>query len=121
MTPYNKSLEDGKIRIEKQLRHDKEKYKADKQAFYADPKHWDNNKRKRAGFCTLRSDYNKDRNKKFRCFRMSRELFEIVDDVVNKCLLDKCNEGLFNSFVEAKNLKNDDMEGECTYEASSIF
>ena len=64
---------------------------------------------------------NKDRNKKFRCFRMSRELFEIVDDVVNKCLLDKCNEGLFNSFVEAKNLKNDDMEGECTYEASSIF
>jgi hypothetical protein len=29
--------------------------------------------------------------------------------------------GLFNSFVEAKNLKNDDMEGECTYEASSIF
>jgi hypothetical protein len=52
---------------------------------------------------------------------MSRELFEIVDDVVNKCLLDKCNEGLFNSFVEAKNLNHNDMEGEYLYEASSIF
>jgi hypothetical protein len=62
---YNKTLLDAKSKIEKQFRQDKEKYEIDKQKFYANPIHWDNNKRKRAGLHTLRRTCNNDRNKSF--------------------------------------------------------
>lgn len=43
---YNKTLLDAKSKIEKQFRQDKEKYEINKQKFYANPIHWDNNKEK---------------------------------------------------------------------------
>jgi hypothetical protein len=119
---YNKTLLDVKSKIEKQLRQDKEKYEIDKQKFYADPKHWDNNKRKRAGLHMLRSDSNKYRNKKFRCFRVSQELFEMVDNFTDEYLkVEWANNRFFNRFVELKDLQTDNTEGEYTYETSSIF
>lgn len=118
---YNKTLLDAKSKIEKQFRQDKEKYEIDKQKFYANPIHWDNNKRKRAGLHTLRRTCNNDGNKKFRCFRTSQDLFKIFDDVIDKYLLDKFNENWFDNFVEVRNLNHNDMEGEYLYEASSIF
>lgn len=119
---YNKTLLDAKSKIEKQFRQDKEKYEINKQKFYADPKHWDNNKRKRAGLHTLRRTCNKDRNKKFRCFRVSQELFEMVDNFADEYLkVHLANNPLFNGFVELKNLQTGNMEGEYLYETSSIF
>lgn len=98
---YNKTMVDGKSEVEEQFRKDKEKYEIDKQKFYADPRHWDNNKRKRAGLHTLRNGCNKDREKKFRSFRISQELFEVVDNLVEKCLRNKHTYGsFFDNFVK---------------------
>lgn len=100
----------------------KKKYEINKQKFYANPIHWDNNKRKRAGLHTLRGDCNKYRDKKFRCFRISHDLFELVDNFVDEYLkAEWANNPPFNGFVELKNLQTDNTEGEYLYEASSIF
>ena len=123
---YNKTLLDAKSKIEKQFRQDKEKYEIDKQKFYANPIHWDNNKRKRAGLHTLKGNCNKYRDKKFRCFRTSHDLFELVDNFVDEYLKahlanNSLFNGFFNRFVELKDLQTDSTEGEYTYETSSIF
>ncbi len=119
---YNKTLLDAKSKIEKQFRQDKEKYEIDKQKFYANPKHWDNNERKRSGLHTLRGNCNKYRDKKFRCFRISHDLFELVDNFVDEYLKTEwANNPPFNGFVELKNLQTDNTEGEYLYETSSIF
>lgn len=50
---YNKTLLDAKSKIEKQFRQDKEKYEINKQKFYVNPIHWDNNKRKELDYIHL--------------------------------------------------------------------
>lgn len=51
--------------IDKLAREELEEYRRKKQAFYANPIHWDNNKRRRHGLTALRGRVNKHRLKEY--------------------------------------------------------
>lgn len=84
---------------------EKEEYERNKNAFYADPIHWSNNKRRRNGLSVLRGDVNKYRSKLYPAFRPTVKFFDLLDDIVAETLENNFkNNEYFNSFVEVKDI-----------------
>ena len=102
----------SKTKREKELdrlaKEEKEEYERNKNAFYADPIHWNNNKRRRHGLPVLRGDVNKYRSKTYPTFHpsvTSVKFFSLLEDVITEVLEDNFKtQEYFNSFVEVKDL-----------------
>lgn len=91
--------------LDRLAKEEKEEYERNKNAFYADPIHWNNNKRRRHGLSVLRGDINKYRSKIYPAFHPSVKFFGLLDDIITETLVDKFkNNEYFNSFVEVKDL-----------------
>lgn len=98
-----------KTELEKELdrlaKEEKEEYERNKNAFYADPIHWSNNKRRRHGLSVLRGDVNKYHSKLYPAFRPTVKFFDLLDDIVAETLENNFkNNEYFNSFVEEKDI-----------------
>lgn len=90
--------------LDRLAKEEKEEYERNKNAFYADPIHWNNNKRRRHGLSVLRGSVNKYRSKKYPAFYPS-EILGRLDDIITETLEDNFkNNEYFNSFVEEKDL-----------------
>lgn len=91
--------------LDRLAKEEKEEYERNKNAFYADPIHWNNNKRRRHGLSVLRGDVNKYRSKTYPAFRPTVKFFGLLDDIVAETLEnDFKNNEYFNSFVEVKKI-----------------
>lgn len=91
--------------LNKLAKKEKEEYERNKNAFYADPIHWNNNKRKRHGLSVLRGSVNKYRSKKYPTFHPSVKFFDRLDDIVTETIVDNFkNNEYFNFFVKGKDL-----------------
>ena len=82
---------------------EKEEYERNKNAFYADPIHWSNNKRRRYGLSVLRGSVNKCRLKEYPGFHPSVRFFCMMEDLFDEILITTMEDNL-NSFVEVKNM-----------------
>ena len=90
--------------IDKLAREELEEYRRKKKAFYDNPIHWDNNKRKRYGLPVLRGSVNKCRLKEYSGFFFpSVRLFGMMEDLFDEILITTMEDNL-NSFVEVKDL-----------------
>lgn len=94
--------------IDKLAREELEEYRRKKKAFYDNPIHWDNNKRRRYGLPVLRCNVNKYRLKEYPGFFFpSVLLFGMMEDLFDEILITTMEDNL-NSFVEVKDLAVDD-------------
>lgn len=91
--------------IDKIARQEKEEYEKKRAEFYANPLHWDNNKRRRCGLTVLRGKVNKGRSKRYPSFHPTARLFCILEDIIEEALTGKLkgNE-FFNNFVDYKDM-----------------
>ena len=91
--------------LDRLAKEEKEEYERNKNAFYANPIHWNNNKRRRHGLSVLRGDVNKYRSKLYPVFRPTVKFFGLLEDIITETLEDNFkNNEYFNSFVEAKDI-----------------
>lgn len=91
--------------IDKLAREELEEYRRKKKAFYNNPIHWNNNKRRRHGLPVLRGSVNKCRLKEYPRFHPSVKLFDRLDDIITETIVDNFkNNEYFNSFVKGKDL-----------------
>lgn len=88
--------------LDRLAKEEKEEYERNKNAFYADPIHWNNNKRRRYGLSVLRGSVNKYRSKKYPAFHPSVKFFGLLEDIITETLEDNFNNEYFNFFVEVK-------------------
>lgn len=103
MKPHPKTEREKEL--DRLAKEEKEEYERNKNAFYADPIHWSNNKRRRYGLSVLRGDINKYRSKIYPVFHPSVKFFGRLDDIITEILEDNFkNNEYFNSFVEEKDL-----------------
>ena len=103
MKPHPKTEREKEL--DRLAKEEKEEYERNKSAFYADPIHWSNNKRRRHGLSVLRGDINKYRSKIYPAFHPSVKFFGLLDDIITEKLEDNFkNNEYFNSFVEEKDL-----------------
>ena len=79
-------------------------YRRKKKAFYDNPIHWDNNKRRRYGLPVLRGVFNKNRPKKYSSFHLNELLFRMLDDLIDESLGTMLSN--LDSFVDEKNVIN---------------
>lgn len=97
--------------LDKLAKEEKEEYERNKNAFYADPIHWSNNKRRRHGLSVLRGSVNKYRSKTYPAFRPTVKFFGLLDDIVAETIENNFkNNEYFNSFVEVKDLPAGDAK-----------
>lgn len=89
--------------LDKLARKELEGYRRKKKAFYANPIHWDNNKRRRHGLPVLRGNVNKYRLKECPGFYPSVRFFGMMEDLFDEILITIMEDNL-NSFVEVKDL-----------------
>lgn len=89
--------------IDKLAREELEEYRRKKKAFYDNPIHWNNNKRRRHGFPVLRGSVNKYRLKEYPGFHPSVRFFCMMEDLFDEILITTMEDNL-NSFVEVKDL-----------------
>lgn len=90
--------------LDRLAKEEKEEYERNKNAFYADPIHWNNNKRRRYGLSVLRGSVNKYHSKKYPVFYPSVKFFGLLEDIITETLEDNFNNEYFNFFVEVKDL-----------------
>ena len=91
--------------LDRLAKEEKEEYERNKNAFYANPIHWNNNKRRRHGLHVLRGSVNKYRSKTYPAFRPTVKFFGLLDDIVAETIENNFkNNEYFNSFVEAKDI-----------------
>lgn len=89
--------------IDKLAREELEEYRRKKKAFYDNPIHWNNNKRRRHGLPVLRGSVNKYRLKEYPRFHPSVRFFGMMEDLFDEILITTMEDNL-NSFVEVKDL-----------------
>lgn len=89
--------------IDKLAREELEEYRRKKKAFYDNPIHWNNNKRRRHGLTVLRGSVNKCRLKEYPGFHPSVRFFCMMEDLFDEILITTMEDNL-NSFVEVKDL-----------------
>lgn len=90
--------------FDKLAREELEEYRRKKKAFYDNPIHWDNNKRRRHGLSVLRGSVNKCRLKEYQGFFFpSVRFFGMMEDLFDEILITTMEDNL-NSFVEVKDL-----------------
>ena len=98
MKPHPKTEREKEL--DRLAKEEKEEYERNKNAFYADPIHWNNNKRKRYGLSVLRCDINKYRSKIYPAFHPTVKFFGLLEDIITETLEDNFkNNKYFNSFV----------------------
>ena len=103
MKPHPKTEREKEL--DRLAKEEKEEYERNKNAFYADPIHWNNNKRRRHGLHALRGDVNKYRSKIYPAFHPTVKFFGLLEDIITETLEDNFkNNKYFNSFVEVKDL-----------------
>lgn len=103
MKPYPKTEREKEL--DRLAKEEKEEYERNKNAFYADPIHWNNNKRRRHGLPVLRGSVNKYRSKTYPAFRPTVKFFGLLDDIITETLENNFkNNEYFDSFVEVKDL-----------------
>lgn len=101
MNPRSKTEREKEL--DRLAKEEKEEYERNKNAFYADPIHWNNNKRRRHGLPVLRGDVNKYRSKEYPGFYPSVRFFCMMEDLFDEILITTMEDS-FNSFVEVKDL-----------------
>lgn len=84
--------------IDKLAREELEEYRRKKKAFYDNPIHWNNNKRRRHGLPVLRGNVNKCRLKEYPGFHPSVRFFGMMEDLFDEILITTMEDNL-NSFV----------------------
>ena len=89
--------------IDKLAREELEEYRRKKKAFYDNPIHWDNNKRRKHRLPVLRGSVNKCRLKEYPAFRPTVRLFCMMEDLFDEILITVMDDN-FNSFVEARDI-----------------
>lgn len=103
MKPYPKTEREKEL--DRLAKEEKEEYERNKNSFYAEPIHWNNNKRRRHGLSVLRGDVNKYRSKTYPAFRPTVKFFGLLDDIVAETIENNFNNNeYFNSFVEEKDI-----------------
>lgn len=103
MKPYPETEREKEL--DRLAKEEKEEYERNKNAFYADPIHWNNNKRRRHGLHVLRGSVNKCRLKEYPRFHPSVKFFDRLDDIITETIVDNFkNNEYFNSFVKGKDL-----------------
>ena len=78
-------------------------YRRKKKAFYNNPIHWNNNKRRRHRLPVLRGSVNKCRLKEYPGFHPSVRFFGMMENLFDEILITTMEDNL-NSFVEVKDL-----------------
>ena len=102
--PTGKELSRQK-EIEKIARQEKEEYEKKRVEFYANPLHWNNNKRRRHGLPVLRGRINKYRSKRYPSFHPTARLICIIEDTLDEVLTDGFkNNKFFEKFVDYRNM-----------------
>ena len=89
--------------LDRLAKEEKEEYERNKNAFYADPIHCSNNKRRRHGLPVLRGIVNKCRLKEYPGFHPSVRFFCMMEDLFDEILITTMEDNL-NSFVEVKDI-----------------
>ena len=101
----NRKLTEREKEIKELARKEKEEYERKRIAFYNNPLHWSNNKRRMYGLPVLRGQINKYRNKHYPSFRPTIHLFCTIEDVINETIGSKlCSNEFFGEFIEFKNM-----------------
>lgn len=102
--PIGKELTRQK-EIDRIVRQEKEEYEKKRVEFYANPLHWDNNKRRRCGLPVLRGRINKYRSKRYPSFHPTARLMCIIEDTIDEVLTDGFkNNKFFEKFVDIKDM-----------------
>jgi hypothetical protein len=105
----NRKLTDKELarqqEIDRLVAEEKEKYYRRKTEFYANPLHWDNNKRRRHGLPLLRGNINKNREKVFPRFHTDIRFFCLIEDMFDDVLSDKIKQGeFFEQMIDMKDI-----------------
>ena len=91
--------------IDRIARQEKEEYKKKRAEFYANPLHWDNNKRRRCGLPVLRGKINKYRSKRYPSFHPIARFMCIIEDTIDEVITDGFkNDKYFEKFVDIKDM-----------------
>lgn len=107
----NRPLTEREKEIEEIARKEEEDYEIAKKAFYDNPIHWSNNKRRRHGLRPLRGKTNKNRSKTFHRFLPTAALVCRIEDSLNEIIENKFKDNeFFNQFVTEKNLNLEDSQ-----------
>ena len=102
--PIGKELTRQK-EIDRIARQEKEEYEKKRAEFYANPLHWDNNKRRRYGLPVLRGRVNRYRSKRYPSFHPTARLMCIIEDTIDEVLTDGFkNNKFFEKFVDYKDM-----------------
>ena len=102
--PIGKELTRQK-EIDRIARQEKEEYEKKRAEFYANPLHWDNNKRRRCGLPVLRGKINKYRSKRYPSFYPTTRLMCIIEDTIDEVITDGFkNDKYFEKFVDIKDM-----------------
>lgn len=87
--------------FDKLAREELEEYRRKKKAFYSNPIHWNNNKRRRYGFPALRGSVNKYRLKEYPGFFPSVRFFGMMEDLFDEILITTMEDN-FKFFCRSK-------------------
>ena len=91
--------------IDRIARQEKEEYEKKRAEFYANPLHWDNNKRRRCGLPVLRGKINKYRSKRYPSFHPIARFMCIIEDTIDEVITDGFkNDKYFEKFVDIKDM-----------------
>jgi hypothetical protein len=100
--------------IDRLAAEEKEKYYRRKAEFYANPLHWDNNKRRRHGLSLLRGNSNKNREKVFPPFHSDVRFFCLMEDMFDEVLSNKIKQGeFFEQIIDMKDIGISDKVTKC--------
>lgn len=108
MKPHPKTEREKEI--DRLAKNEFEEYVRKKEAFNDNPVHWDNNKRRRHKLPTLRWKLNKNRLKKYPAFYPSVRFYCMMEDLMNEIFTGVMWDEFFNSFVDVKDLANNDVD-----------
>lgn len=101
----NRELTEREKEIREIARKEKEEYEKRKAAFYNNPLHWSNNKRRMHGLHALRGSINKCRSKRYPSYRPTAHLFCTIEDMLDEIISSELSSNkFFNNFVEFKSL-----------------
>jgi hypothetical protein len=107
MNEYEKRRLEREERMKKIAEEDVKEHRRRKVAFYRNPLHWTNNKRRRNHLPVLRGSINKNRIKKYPGFYISREMFSEFEDAVTDAISYHLSSSYFDNFVGENDLKEE--------------
>lgn len=98
-------------KFKESIQSDHRRYEQERKAFYSNPIHWSNNKRRRYRFPVLRGSINKYRNRVFRFSVISSKTFDLAEDIIDDIVGDSfATDTYFDNFVSINNLDVGDCQ-----------